>query len=49
LESCDNRGARGQREGRLLPPEAPALLASMGIDLFLFAVLQEVLGEDAQQ
>jgi glucose-1-phosphate adenylyltransferase len=36
-------------EGSPLPPEAPALLASMGISLFRFAVLREVLGEDAQR
>jgi glucose-1-phosphate adenylyltransferase len=36
-------------EGGRLPPEAPALLASMGIYLFRFAALREVLGEDAQR
>jgi ADP-glucose pyrophosphorylase len=38
-----------QREGNPLAPEAPALLASMGIYLFRFAVLREVLGEDTQR
>jgi glucose-1-phosphate adenylyltransferase len=32
-----------------LSPEAPAVLAPMGIYLFRFAVLREVLGEDAQR
>ena len=36
-------------QGSPLPPEAPALLASMGIYLFRFEVLREVLGEDAQR
>jgi ADP-glucose pyrophosphorylase len=36
-------------EGSPRPPKAPALLASMGISLFRFAVLREVLGEDAQR
>jgi glucose-1-phosphate adenylyltransferase len=36
-------------EGSPLPPEAPVLLATMGIYLFRFAVLWEVLGEDAQR
>ena len=49
LESCDNRADGGQREESPLPPEAPTLLASMGIYLFRFAVLREVLGEDAQR
>jgi ADP-glucose pyrophosphorylase len=49
LESCDNRAGGGQGEGNPLAPEAPALLASTGIYLFRFAVLQEVLGEDAQR
>jgi ADP-glucose pyrophosphorylase len=39
----------GQKEENPLPPEAPALLASMGTYLFRFAVLREVLGEEAQQ
>jgi glucose-1-phosphate adenylyltransferase len=36
-------------EVRHLTPEAQALLASMGIYLFRFAVLREVLEEDAQR
>ena len=32
-----------------LPPEAPPVLASMGIYLFRFAVLRAVLGEDPQR
>lgn len=32
-----------------LVPEAPALLASMGIYLFRFAVLWEILEDDAQR
>ena len=49
LESGDNRADGGQREESPLPPEAPTLLASMGIYLFRIAVLREVLGEDAQR
>ena len=49
LESCDNRAGGEQREGSPLPPEAAALLASMGIYLFRFAVLREILGEDDQR
>lgn len=49
LESCDNRAGGGQREESPLSPEAPALLVSMGIYLFRFAVLREVLGEDAKR
>lgn len=36
-------------QGSPLPPGAPALRASMGIYLFRFEVLREVLGEDAQR
>jgi ADP-glucose pyrophosphorylase len=34
-------------EESTLPAEAPTVLASMGIYLFRFAVLREVLGKDA--
>ena len=49
LESCDNRAGGRAEGGSPLRPEAPALLASMGAYLFRLAVLQEVLGEDAQR
>jgi glucose-1-phosphate adenylyltransferase len=37
------------REVSTLPPDAPTALAAMGIYLFRFAALREVLGEDAQR